>query len=111
MLLVKIIILLLSKQTKLAITFDLMPLRVLLMLITCILDTLMKYFTFSMLIGTITCLQDRPFIIILSLGLGFLTLLMIFWICSILWSLRFGNISLIFRVSLAIFVVLVVKEA
>jgi len=91
--------------------FDFMPLRALLMLITCILDSLMKYFVFSILIGTMTCLQDRPFVIILNLGLGFLTLLMIFWTCLILQSWKFGNISLIFSIFLAMFDALVEEEA
>jgi len=54
MLLVEIIIFLASVQIKLAMMFDLIPLRALLILITWKLDSLIKYFAFLMLIGVMT---------------------------------------------------------
>ena len=63
---------------KLAIIFDLMLLRDLLMLIMCVLESLMNFFTFSILIETMTCLQEGLLVVMLIYSLGLLLLLMIF---------------------------------
>ena len=73
------------------------------MLITCMLEFLVNFLLRLLLIGTITCLRDGPFVVILILGLGLeLELLMTFWIRSIFAFGRLGNDSLICNVFLMI---------
>ena len=63
----------------------------------------MNFLLRSLLIGIITCLRDRPFVVILILGLGLeLEPLMTFWIRSIFAFGRLGNDSLIFNIFLVI---------
>jgi len=71
MLLVEIIIPLALVQMELAMMFDLIPLRALLMLMTWKLDSLIKYFAFSMLIRIIICFHDRPLEDMLIRGFDF----------------------------------------
>ena len=102
-LLVVITIPLFSTQIKSTIVFELIPLRAQLMLMTCILESLINFLLRSMLIGTMTCLREGPFVVILILGLGLLLgLLMIFQTRLIFVLERLENISLIFNMSLII---------
>ena len=110
-LLVEMITLLTSVWMKSAIMFNLMFLRALLILVTWELDSLMKYLACSMFIGIITCFFKGPLVVMLIHGLGFVTPLIIFWTCLILWSWRFRNVFLIFSVSLTMFDTLLLEEA
>ena len=63
---------------------------------------LVKLLPRLLFIGTMTCLCEGPFIVILSLGLGLsFKPLTIFWMESIFLFGRFGNASLIFSVFIA----------
>ena len=60
---------------KSAITSDLISLSALLRLVIWTLDDSMNLALFSLLIGTITCFLDGPFIVMLIFGFGLLLLL------------------------------------
>ena len=64
------------------------------------LNASIKFDLFSLFTGTMTCFLDRLFIVIFNLGLGLPSLLIIFWIFSIFFAWRFGNVSLIFDIFL-----------
>ena len=91
-------------------TSNLMFFKTLLVLVICELELFINLLALSKLIGIIICFLDGHFIVIFSLGLGLLSLLIIFWIFSIflfwIFSIflfwRLGNAFLIFRVSLAV---------
>ena len=106
-LLVVMMISLLSMWIKLAMLLDLIFLRILLMFMMWVLESLIKPVALLLLIGTITCLHNGFLVVIFSLGLGLPYPLIIFWTISIFlfWSL--GKASLIFSVSLVILEVLV----
>ena len=63
-------------------------------------ESLMNLLPSSLFMGTMTCLCEGPFIVILSLGLSF-ELLMTFWMVLIFLFGRFRNASLIFSVFIA----------
>ena len=89
-------------QIKSAMTSNLMFFKALLVLVICELELFINLLALSKLIGIIICFLDGHFIVIFSLGLGLLSLLIIFWIFSIFLFWRLGNAFLIFRVSLAV---------
>ena len=92
-----------SVQIKSVQMLDLMLLRAQLILITYEDESLINLLPRSQLIGTITCLQDKPLVVMLSLGLALLLEpLMTFWIESILLLGRLGNVPLIFKVFITI---------
>ena len=94
---------LLSAHIKSVQMLDLMLLRAQLILITYEDESLINLLPRSQLIGTITCLQDKPLVVMLSLGLALLLEpLMTFWIESILLLGRLGNVPLIFKVFITI---------
>ena len=64
--------------------------------------SLISQFALLMFIGTMTCLQEDPLVVMLSLGFGFSLLLMIFCTIFIFLFCSFGNTSLSLRVSLTI---------
>ena len=101
-LLVEIITLLLSVYIKSAQTLDLIFLRAQLMLVTWDIESLINLLPSSLFMGTMTCLHEGPFIVILSLGLGLsFEPLTTFWMVSIFLFGRFGNASLIFSIFIA----------
>ena len=78
-LLVVMTILLSSTQIKSTIVLELIPLRAQLIFMTCILESLMNFLLSLMLIGTMICLREGPFVVMLILSLGLvLGLLMTF---------------------------------
>ena len=103
MLLVEIIIPLLSAQIKSAQVLDLILLRVRLMLITWEDKSLVNLLPRSLDIGTMTCLQEGPLVVILILGFSLsFELVMTFWMELIFLLERLGNVSLIFKVFIVI---------
>ena len=100
-LLVEMTMSLLSIQMKSAMIFDLMFLRALLILITWVLEFFRNFLILLMFIGTMTCLCNDPFVVILILSL--LLLLMSFWTCLIFLFWRTRKAFLIFRVSMTMF--------
>ena len=97
-LLVMIMIPLILDQIKSTETFDLIPLRSLLILTIYAFDYTITLPTLFVSIEMITCFLKRPFVVMLSLGLSFwLDLLMMLWISEIWFTQSFGNTSLIFK--------------
>ena len=90
-----------SNYIKSAMTSDLIFLNALLILAICIIESFINFVLLLLLIETMTCFLNGPFIVMLSLGLGFSSSLMIFFdffVC------RLGNISLIFKTSLVLLI-------
>jgi len=81
-------------------TLDLMFFNALLMLVICLPDKDMNFEVLSVLIGTIICLLEDSFVVILILGFSFLSLLIVLWTSSIFFRERLGKFSLIFKISL-----------
>ena len=93
-----------SIQMKSAMTSDLMFFSALLILVTWVLKSFIKLLVLVVFIGTITCFHNSLLVVILRYGFGLPSPLMIFWMFSIFLLWRFGKTFLIFKVSLAVFV-------
>ena len=91
-----------SEWIKSTLISDLMLCNNPLILVTWLLLFYMNFNLLSLLIGIIICFLNGLFVVILSLCLDLLMLLIIFWVFSILFALRFRNISLILRTSLVV---------
>ena len=95
-----------SIYTKSAMTSDLMffntLLRLAICLAMCLLENSMNLVLFSLLIEIITCFLDSFFVVIFTLGFGFLLPLIILWILPIFLTYNLENISLIFRILLVV---------
>ena len=101
-LLVVIMIPLSLAQMKSAIVFDKIFLRAQFILITYMLESLRNLFASLLFISTITYLYEGLFVVMLILGSGLpLSLFMTFWTILIFLLGKFGNISLIFNISIA----------
>jgi len=85
---------------KLAMTSDLIFFNILLRSVIYVLENFINLALFSLLMEMITCFLERSFVIMFNLGLGFLILLMILWMLSILFICSLEKVSLIFRVLL-----------
>ena len=67
-----------------------------------------KFFLLSLLMGTMTCFQDNPFVVILmqGLGLGLLFPLIIFWMLLMFFAFKDGKASFIFKTFLVLLLIL-----
>jgi len=78
-------------------TSNLIFFNILLRLVICVLENSINLALFSLLIEMITCFLEKSFVLMFNLGLGFLILLMILWMLSILFICSLEKVSLIFR--------------
>jgi len=99
MVLVVVIISLKSKQIKSATVFDLMFLSNLLMLAICSLDLVRIFDIFSKFIETIIWWCEKPFVVMLSLGLDLSWSLIFLWTFLIFLAKRLEKFSFRLRIS------------
>jgi len=70
------------------------------------LESLMNFLVRLLFIGTITCFHKEPLVVMLILGFGlFFELLITFWTGSIFLFRRFEKASLVFHISIVMFVI------
>ena len=85
---------------KSAMTSNLIFFNTLLRLVICMLEDSMNLALFLLLMEIITCFLEELFVVMFNLGLGFLILLIILQILSILFVFCLRKFSLIFRILL-----------
>ena len=78
----------LSGQMKSTMTFNLMFFKALLMLVICSLANAKMLLTLTLLISTIICFLDGPFMVMFKWGFTLFRLLMILWIPSVFFARR-----------------------
>ena len=91
-----------SIHAKSAMISDLMFFSILFKFAICMLDEAMNMDLLSLLMGTITCFLERPFIVMLILGFNLPESLIILWMFSIFLVSRLGKFSLIFKILLTL---------
>jgi len=68
-------------------------------LVICKLDAVINFDLLLLLIGTIICFLEGPFVVMLILGFTFLELLIELWIFSIFFAEKLEKFSLSFKIS------------